>query len=186
MSPGELLAKVTARAVPLEHFASGHGRLTHDDILHALGLVSHNGATLLIRVKYCHQTELLSDLDLFFWHAVVNKAIEQQWPYPRKMVGKEFFRNMGRLALSENIQPGICLECGGTGKQIADSKLIDCPPCRGSGKSSHPDSARARLLDMPYMSWKNTWAERYKHIQGIADSWESVGLGGLNKRLMTA
>ena len=186
MNPAELLAKVTARAVPLEPSISSFGRLTTNDILHALGLIAHPGAVLLVRVKYCQQSELLSDLDLRFWQATVNKALEHNWPYPRKMEGKEFFRNMGRLALSENIQPGICLECGGTGKAILNDLLADCPPCRGSGRSSHPEASRARMLDMPYMTWKNTWAERYRHIQGIADHWESVGLGGLQKRLQTA
>lgn len=186
MNAGELLAKVTARAVPLEQSASAFGRYTQEDVLHALGLIAHPTASILIRVKYCHQTELLPDLDLYFWQATVNKALEQGWSYPRKMEGKEFFRNIGRLALSENINPNICLECGGTGKAILNDLLSDCLPCRGSGRSSHPEAARARLIGMPYMSWKNTWADRYRHIQGIADAWESIGLGGVQKRLQTA
>ena len=188
MNPGELLAKVTARAVPLEHAISGFGRFTSEDILHSLGLIPHSGAVLLLRVKYCQQTEFLQDLDIYFWTTIGDLAFQERWPYPIKFKGKEFYRNMGRIALSELIAPHICLECGGTAIEItSEGRLQDCIPCRGTGRSKHSDRSRARLIGMPWQTWsQGGWSDRYRQVQGIADTWESMGLGGMVKRLKTA
>lgn len=187
MNPGELLAKVTTRAVPLEQAIAGYGRFTPEDILHSLGLVRHQGAILLLRVKFCGQNEFLQDLDIRFWMAVGDMALQERWPYPIRHKGKEFYRNMGRLALAENINPNICLECGGTKIEItSQGKLIDCSHCHGSGKANHSHRYRAKSMDMPWQTWNNTWQDRYRKIQGITDMWESIGLGGIAKRLKSA
>ena len=187
MNPGELLAKVTAKAAPLEQSISAFGRFTQSDILHSLGLIPHSGAVLLLRVKYCGQQEFLQDLDIHFWTTIGDLALYEKWPYPIKFKGREFYRNMGRIALAELIEPRICLHCAGTALFInQESKLVDCPECNGSGKARNTQRSRARLLGMPWQTWNNTWQDRYRQIQGVADTWESMGLGGIVKRLKTA
>lgn len=187
MNPAELLAKVTVKAISLEPAIAGYGRFTPEDILHSLGLVKHQGAILLLRVKFCGQNEFLQDLDIRFWMAVGDMALQERWPYPIRHKGKEFYRNMGRLALAENINPNICLECGGSGIEITSSgKLLDCGPCRGSGRSYHSDRSRARLMNMPQGTWREGWDERHKQILNLADQWEDIGLSGMKKRLKSA
>ena len=187
MNPGELLAKVTARAVPLEQAISGFGRFTPEDILHSLGLIPHSGAVLLLRVKYCGQTEFIQDLDIHFWTTIGDLALHEKWPYPIRFKGREFYRNMGRMALSETISCKTCMGCGGTGKNLTpEGKVIDCTDCHGNGRKSPSDRSRARLMEMPWETWRQGWNERYRQIQGIADTWEGMGLGGMVKRLKSA
>ena len=187
MNPAELLSKITAKCVPFEQSISGFGHFTHEDILHCLGLIPHSGAVLLLRVKYCGQIEYLQDLDIHFWTTIGDLALSERWPYPIRLKGKEVYRNMGRLALAELIEPRICLECGGTGREITpEGKLGDCSPCRGSGRATHSDRSRARLLGFPWETFRQGWTDRYRQVQGIADTWESMGLGGMAKRLQTA
>lgn len=183
MNPASLLSLVTARAKPFEITASSFHRINPEDVLHAMGNIKHEGASLLIRVKWADQKQFTYDLELLFWMAIVNLAQSEKWPYPMKMNGKEFYRNLGRLALSENINPNICLECGGCGKEITEEgKLQDCRPCRGSGKSHHSDRSRARLLGMPWETFRNPWADKYKKIQGMADIWESIALSSISRK----
>ena len=187
MNAGELLARVTARAAPLEQSISGFGRFTTDDILHSLGLIPHSGAVLLLRVKYCQQTEFLQDLDIHFWTTIGDLALSERWPYPIKFKGQEFYRSLGRLALVETISHHVCMLCGGTTKNLTDEgKVIDCPECHGTGRKKPSERFRARLIGMPYETWRYGWTDRYKQVQGIADLWEEIGVGGMVKRLKTA
>lgn len=184
MNPAALLAKVTARALPFEIVPSAYQRISPEDVLHALGLIKHDGASLLIRVKWAGQDQFMRDLDVKFWFAVVDLSNAEQWPYPQKLKGREFYRNMGRLTLAENISPNICLECGGSGMEIKpDGKLDNCSPCRGSGRSQHSDRSRARILDMPWETYRQGWSERYRRVQGMADMWESIGLSVIARRI---
>jgi hypothetical protein len=184
MNPAELLVLVTAKAIPLEQAISGYGRLTQYDIVYALASVKHPGASLLLRVKFCGQNELIHELDRKFWIAVMTKAEQEKWPYPIKFRGKEFYRNLGRLALSESISTNICLECGGTGHEATeDGKIENCGPCRGSGRSVHSDRSRARLMGMSWSTWNSRWDDHYKQVQQIVDDWQEIGLSGMAKRL---
>lgn len=184
MNPASLLAIVTARAIPFEVVASSYQRITQEDVLHAMGTIKHEGASYLIRVKWAGQGQFTPELDRRFWMAIVDLSRTERWPYPKNMVGKEFYRNMGKLALTELINPCICIECGGCGKEITqEGKLEDCKPCRGSGKSSHSDRSRARILDMPWETFRQEWIDRYKKIQGIADIWESMALSAMSRKL---
>lgn len=184
MNPAALLVKVTARALPFEIVPSAYQRISPEDVLHALGLIKHDGASLLIRVKWAGQAQFMADLDRKFWVAIMDLSNAENWPYPEKLRGQEFYRNMGRLALSENISPNICLECGGSGLEILpEGKLVDCKPCRGTGRSSHSDRSRARLLNMPWETFRQGWTDRYRKIQGMVDLWESIGLSVVARRI---
>jgi hypothetical protein len=100
------------------------------------------------------------------------------------MEGKEFYRGMARLALAETLNPNICLECGGCGKEVTtEGKLANCKPCRGSGKSTHSDRSRSRMLDMSWETFREQWIYRYRRIQGIADTWESIALSSIHRKI---
>jgi hypothetical protein len=170
--------------MPLEIIPSSFHRICPEDVLHALGKIKHEGASLMVRVKWAAQEQFRYDLEVAFWLAIVDLANAEKWPYPRKFKGKEFYRNMGRLALAENISPNICLECGGCGQEITpEGKLEDCKPCRGSGRSQHSDRSRARILEMPWETFRQGWIDRYRQVQGMADMWESIGLSVIAKSL---
>ena len=186
MNPASLLARITTRARILEIMASAYQRISPEDVVHALGLVNHTGAVLLLRVKWAGQEQFSYDLERMFWFHVIDISNREKWPYPVKMRGQEFYRNMSRLALAENISPNICMECGGSGIEIIEGKLEDCPPCRGSGKSNHSDRSRARMLGMPWPTYQHHWQDRYKRVQQSLDLWESIGLGAVSRRLESA
>lgn len=184
MNPAALLAKITARSVPFEVIPSAYQRITPEDVLHALGGIKHSGASLMVRVKWAGQNQFLQDLEIKFWLTIVNVANAEKWPYPIKKKGKEFYRDMGRLALAENISPNICLECGGSSIQITpEGKLEECSPCRGTGRSHHSDRSRARILGMPWETYRQLWNERYRRVQGMVDLWESIGLSVVANRM---
>lgn len=186
MNPGELLAHVTAKAAPLERSISSFDRLSPEDILHSLGLIQHPGAVLLLRVKFCQQTEYLQDLDIRFWMAIGDLAQREKWPYPIKLKGRQFYRNCGRMALSEHISPHICLACAGNSGMILNNKWISCPECSGTGRKRPSESRRARFVGMPFETWRRGWNDRYKRILEIADIWEGIGIGAMKKRLSAA
>lgn len=183
MNPAELLARITAKAAPLSRIPGAHGRITQQDILCALGCIEHAGEGLLMRVKYAGQAEFVADLDRRYWMAVVDLALEQRWPYPRQLVGQEFFRNLGRMALSEHIRPDACHACGGCGKALLGGKVLACSECRGSGRRRVSDRVRARTIGMPWETFRVPWVQRYRQIQGIAHGWESHALGKISWRL---
>lgn len=183
MNPASLLALVTARAIPFEIQASSYQRITQEDVLHAMGSIKHGGASLLIRVKWAGQEHWTPELDRLFWLAICAMAKQEKWSNP-KSGSNELYRKMGQLALAENISPNICLECGGCGKEITpQGKLENCKPCRGSGKSNHSDRSRARLLGMPWETFRESWVDRYRRIQGIADAWESLALSAMHRKI---
>lgn len=184
MNPASLLALVTARAVPFEIMASSYQRITQEDVLHAMGSIKHQGASMLIRVKWAGQDHWMPELERLFWLGILALSNREQWKYPKVMEGKELYRRMGQLALAESINPNICLECGGCGKEITkEGKLSNCKPCRGSGKSTHSDRSRSRLLDMPWELFRDSWKERYRRVQGIADAWESMALSSVHRKV---
>lgn len=184
MNPASLLALVTARAIPFEIMASSYQRITPEDVLHAMGSIKHEGASMLIRVKWAGQYYWVPELERLLWLAILGLAKREFWKYPKSMEGKELYRGMSKLALSENINPNICLECGGCGQEITpEGKLSNCKPCRGSGKSTHSDRSRSRLLDMPREEFRDYWSDRYRRVQGIADSWESLALSSIHRKV---
>ena len=184
MNPAELLSMATAKAMPLERFISGYGRITQYDVIHALSSVKHSGAILFLRVKFCGQYEFIEELDHIFWKSVIDLANEEKWSYPRKRIGSEFLRNMGILALSESISTNICLECAGTGMEVSqEGKIVAHGPCRGSGRSIHSDRSRARLMGISWSTWNTSLDDRYRQILQICDLWQEIGLSGMAKRL---
>jgi hypothetical protein len=187
MNPAALLIKVTARAAPFEIVPSSFQRISPEDVSHALGLIKHDGASLLIRVKWAGQAQFIQDLDIKFWLAIVALSNFENWPYPEKFKGEELYRNMGRLALSESIDPNICLECGGSAIEITpEGRIEKCSPCRGTGKSHHSERSRARILGMAWETYRHVWNDRYRKIQGMVDLWESIGLSVVANRTKIA
>jgi hypothetical protein len=138
----------------------------------------------LIRVKWLDQTQFIMDLDRLFWLRICQEWAYKRWPQPLKSPGHEFRRNMGRMALAENIDPQICLDCGGVAQQVMTTgKINNCGPCRGLGRVKPTDSARARFMDMPRDTFRSPWGDIYRDVQSVADQWERIALGTLNKQL---
>lgn len=183
MNPAELLACITARAAPLERLPSANGRITQEDVLHSLGTIRHPGAVLLARVKFAGQQGFVKELDRMFWMAVVDMSVVECWPYPQKLKGSEFYRNLGRLALAETISPNTCPWCGGRARALQGTKIIVCDACDGFGRRRYSGRTRAEILGMPWETFRSPWASRYHRVQCLADSWESIALGGIAKRL---
>jgi hypothetical protein len=185
LNPAELLARITTQTKSLQPVAGDYARLTIEDILHALGNIRHPHASLILRVKYADQKEFISELEYAFWLDVIDISNREGWKYPKNLAGKEFYRDLARLAIAENIIPFICLECGGSAIDIHDSKVVPCIPCRGTGRANHSDRSRARILGLSWEGYRDVWSERFNLIADRLNLWESIGLGSVKKRLAT-
>jgi hypothetical protein len=184
MNPAELLASMTARSAPLEQSISGFGRFTSTDVLHALGLIKHSGSVLLLRVKYCGQSEFANVLDARFYQAIHVMQANELWPYPIKYQRQNFYLDLSRLALAENIATHICLTCGGSAKEITpEGKLGACKACNGTGRESMSKRSRPRIMRMPRRTWDDRWYEYYKRVLSVANLWEEIGIRGMLKRM---
>lgn len=101
-----------------------------------------------------------------WYHAemhVIDLAVEREWFLPRHdpQRGKETLRRMARLAILELTTPLRCQSCGGT---RVNRLARACGKCRGTGNLVIRKGERARLLDIPYTSWRRQWRSRYHAI----------------------
>jgi len=195
MNPAELLALLTARNNKFERMPTGIPLITQQDIATALGHIRHRTASLLLRVKYAQQHEFMQDLDRLIWLKIVDLWMENKWPYPKNKIGKEFRRDMGRMALAETIWPHTCLVCFGRGQIVVQKRrlrgrkrrrigqVVECVNCKGKGARRPNDKLRARMMGMPYTTWLHTWASVYRDVQAMIDQIEAIGLGSVKNRL---
>lgn len=191
MNPGELLSILTAKTNQFEKLPTGKSEIDQQLLMTALGLIQHRIAPLLLRVKYVHQTDYMPELDRRFWLCVVDLSIAKRWKYPKKRRGEEFYRNLARLALAENIWPHTCVACGGVGhttvkrrrlrgrKRKRIGQVVVCEHCEGKGRKEPSGRQRAKLMEVPYTTWLRHWAGPYKEIQFRLDTIEAIGLGSL-------
>lgn len=195
MNPGELIAILTAKTNQFEKLPTGKLEIDQQLLMAALARIQHPIAPLLLRVKYAQQTDCMETLDRKFWLKVVDISYEQKWKYPKERRGKEFYRNMARMALAEAIWPHVCIACGGVGfitvkrrrlrgrKRKRVGQVIPCEHCQGKGRKLPTQRQRAKLMDIPFTSWLRHWAGPYREIQIALDRIETIGLGSLTNQL---
>src|SRR5713226_8019910 len=172
MNPAELIARITAQTKSFQLTAKDFIRLTPEDVAHAMGKIHKRKelkhASLVLRVKYADQKELMRDLEIALWLAVVDMSNRNHWKYPKNRIGKEFYRKMARLAISENVNPQICPKCKGTNiRKLRGGKTTDCGPCDGTGHKFNSERERARFLGLSHMVFIYTWSERYKKVVAL-------------------
>ena len=178
MKASELLSLATARSLNWENLPGGIPNLTQQDVMYALACIHHDGAALLLRVKYADQKTYLPDLDNELHIAIIDLWKAKKWPS-----NDDFLRNLGRMALTEHISPRVCMRCGGWKHDIENGKVIQCRACRGTGRKKPSDSGRARLMGVTRDIWRRRWADKYYYIQALLDDWEGLGIGRATAKL---
>lgn len=183
----ELLAMLCAKVAHMEPTIAGFGVLQRYDVAHAIALIKNLPAQMLVRIKYADEvsnTETFEDqlcaaIERGYLAHVVEFAAPQRWKVPRRT----FLRDMCRLALIEYINPKLCYRCDGRGGWINRKALkVTCVECGGSGEGTYSDRQRARVLGVHEASWRQSWRDRYRAIQGVLDHYDGIGLGAIAKR----
>lgn len=199
MNIADLLILATARNVNFDYIPGGKPNITMEDVMYALATVKHGGAELLLRVKYTHDTTFLSDLERKLLMAIADLESVQQRTIPKERQGQEFLRNLGRLALFEQLSPHICMSCGGVGKRLCtadmlkamnkhniavnEGKILECTTCRGTGRKRPTEHSRAQTMTIPWETWRRTWSGCYMDVQAILIDWEDIGIRKATHRL---
>jgi hypothetical protein len=179
MKIDELLSLATARPPNWENAPGGVPVLTQQDVAQALAYIHHDGAALLLRVKFADQQTYIPQLD-----DELHIAITNLWKHKKWEKGKNgFLRDMGRMALIEHIGTRICLRCGGWCHDIEHGKVIKCRSCRGTGRKKPSESGRAHQMAVSRDIWRHKWSDKYHYIQAILDEWESLGIGRATSKL---
>ncbi len=182
MNAAELLSLATARPPNWENAPGGIPILTQQDVMYALACIHHNGASLLLRVKYADQKTYIGDLEKEVLKATKELWEEKNWGFPEGK-GSEYLGEMTRFAITEQIIPHICLRCGGWGEDIEHGKRIPCDNCRGSGRKNPSERARAQILGVEREQWRYTWSDRYGYIRAFMEAWEGMGIGRATAKL---
>lgn len=199
MNIAELLVIATARNAGLDRISGGTPSITMEDVMYALATVKHEGAELLLRIKYMNDNTFIDKLAQKLWFQSIGLAKEEKWPVPNGKIGQRFLRNLGNMAIVEHISPHVCLRCGGVGNRqctpemvrvmsgkgipINEGKIIECTPCRGTGRKKPTPLARAEMMGVHHEIWKRKWATNYGTIQTYLTEWEDLGIRKATARL---
>lgn len=179
MKADELMALATARSPSLEHIPGGIPILTQQDVMYALACIHHNGASLLLRVKYADQITYFTALNKELYNEILILWEAKKWEKGKN--GQ--LHNMGRMALIEHVSPRICMRCGGWGNDIDHGKVIKCLSCRGTGRKKPSEAGRANRMGISRDKWRYHLSDKYHFIQAILDEWESLGIGRATSKL---
>ncbi len=163
--PRELLGMLAAR---VQHFSAAPGgtpKLTPEDIAAALGMIQDPVARLYFRVKWVNQYGFAEELARTFSRRVYTTLQIGTWRVPRP----EWIFDMCCLALSESIDPHVCMWCKGRGSAQVESRVVICDNCKGYGNKLPTDTDRAKMMGALKSSWSDTWGKRYQEIQILID-----------------
>ena len=180
MNAADLMALATARPANPDSLG-GVPILTQQDVMYALACIHHNGAALLLRVKYADQTTYLPDLEVEVLKATQELWEAKKWTLPRKK--DNFLVNVAQLAIIEAISARVCPHCGGWGSDIEYGKIVPCRVCDGSGYTQLDDKRRAEIIGMPRTTWREVWVDKYRYIQAFLIEWEGLGIGRATAKL---
>ena len=183
MKASELLSLATARSLSLERQPGGIPILTQQDVMYALACIHHNGAALLLRVKYADQTTYLSDLEREVIKATQDLWKDKKWRLPIKRKKEGFLVELSQMAIAEHISSRICNRCGGWGSDVENGKITPCKPCHGSGRTQYTYEHRAETIGMPDVTWRTYWEDKYRYIQDFLIEWEGLGVGRATAKL---
>ena len=171
----ELMPALTERCQSWEALA--FLEIPAEDVAFVLGTLPDK-ISKYIRLKYAAQNEYIGDVEIYLLLEILDIAVKNKWKYPKDHIGKEFLRNMGRIAITEGVFPHVCMTCQGTKSSVLiEGKVVDCPSCGGSGKRRPSYRERAETMGFKHETWRINWDSRYKEVAAILDNWESQAIG---------
>lgn len=133
-SKAELIAFLTARGPDLLQSRGGTPTLTQHDVAAMFRHLSDKEQSLLL-AKYALDTT----------------ARHKSWAYLYKEISNRKWNraeNLATVLLNEFLSDLICRTCGGIGKVLAESKIVECNTCGGMGRRSWSNREVARQLNL--------------------------------------
>ncbi len=127
------------------------------------------GGALIIRIKVGDWTAR-RELGQIFRQRMAHEAGVRKWK-----TGPNFWQNFEGLCdacLHYYVLPDTCGRCRGVGTIMRRNLAIECPVCGGAGRKEAKESQKAATAQIPYQSWRDTWADRYALGIGILSGWE--------------
>ena len=127
-----------------------------------------SGEQLFVAAKYLGGTR--DEIDAFLnwlWHYAVGLAVEQQWPYPKNLRGRELYRYLSRCAAARHIPAekwSTCVACNGPGSA--------CGHCRGRGTLLLQPAELAALIEMKPADFDAKWGPRIDAIEAPLTIWD--------------
>lgn len=160
----EALAKLTARAAPLDAISRGGSTPSTGQATAAAlsGLSEH--AMALAMVRYVGDVSPMPQLAYAAWLRAVDVANRDGWRPPR---GSEIVRKMAKAAIFEAIEPHRCGACNGTGYLSARA----CHRCGGTGNEPIRDATLAQALGVDKSNYSRTWKPRYQAVKSEVGNW---------------
>jgi hypothetical protein len=128
-----------------------------------------SGARAYAMAKYFQHRDSMTDLLDRAWHIAIEISMEQKWPYPKDLRGREIYRHLARVAVARHIDPDLwqeCRTCKGQGKE--------CRVCRGKGRILFSTAEIAELLGVNIGEFEKTWAPRIDHVADQLQVWDST------------
>lgn len=166
----EIAKLLAAHAINLEPMG-GQAEITAEDVAHALGILKHRYASLVLRVKFAGQHEFRPDLFVGLYTSMMESGAND-WIRPRH----HWVWDMCKVGLDEFLAPSLCPRCNGLGTFLHNSLKIECDPCLGTGKYRAPDPAH--LLQVS--NWK-PWDGQYRQVLGKLDLWQDIAISALHR-----
>jgi hypothetical protein len=195
VNPAKAAARLNAKVQTFERGLIGV-EYTLEDISHAIGLLSSEGAQLIGRVKYAHQEEYRASLINNLMLAVLAEGPRKGWSPP----GGIDLLKVCSLAVFEAVSPPLCPDCHGhgwhfdklpgPGRPPANSpppKRLDCKRCDAWGYLRPSLYWRWRRARIGRKRFIKSWLPHYDRvIMPILDRYESDFWAGMRRCLRQA
>ena len=153
----EILKLLTANAIRWDRSPGGKPTLTGPDVAAMLARVPDSTASLFARAKYCDD---LSGIDIVET-AIIIQLVQRLKERPRKLPRPGWLRSMVRLAIVEEISPGICPVCHGRGQIKAENVIYKCASCHGVKFKGSSIATQAKAMRIRRQVWEK-WRAFYE------------------------
>lgn len=185
MNSAELLSRLNPH-IPGESTGHSFDSLSWSDIAGSLAGLPRPSQLVLLS-KYAMYAGCEDEILYYVLNHAVKIWSQNKWGYPREM-GPGFLRRLSKLCLIDCLFPLPCKRCKGhkrtlrLGQDKAHAYSIVCPRCEGFGTSNLSDRDRAKILGIPYSTWREH-RYRYKCIADTVACWNSSGLEHVKRKL---
>lgn len=172
------LKNLTPKIGTWDGMPGGFGNLSQSDIAAALGTVSNETATLLVRVKYALQLSFESKLGQRWRQRVIWIAGKRRW----RGQAKQFYALADR-ALKEFLW-AKCRVCKGRGVLYNRQGVQrECESCNGKGDYNPVGRDRARAIGIDESSYRENWASRFDILRDDLADLEREAVRAMNRYL---
>ncbi|MBT8282135.1 MAG: hypothetical protein KJO86_00230 [Muriicola sp.] len=174
----EILTKLNAKTVSFDSIG-GIPDLTAHDVCSALSGADEGGLRLLLsKILGVRQFEAIYR---HFYPMAIALAKKDHWKLTARSV--ERISRLLELSIYEYTSTNVCPSCNGTKYSMIDKTKL-CGFCRGSGRFTYPDRAKAEFLGVKGSSYSRTWRPRADKIVIMLGDSEYLAKKHIRRRLV--